>query len=183
MGFIDSAFEAGHRVREGILDRVREDVRSMRRRDPAAGDGDLEILLTYPGLHAVWLHRVSNRLWGRDHRLPARLLSHVARFLTGVEIHPGAELGRRVTIDHGMGVVVGETAIVGDDVHMYHGVTLGGTGREPVKRHPTIEDGVQIGANATILGDVTIGEGARVGASAVVTSSVEPDATVTGLPE
>ncbi|TMT85095.1 serine O-acetyltransferase [Haloterrigena sp. H1] len=161
--------------------RIHEDVRAMRKRDPAA-KGWLEILLSYPGLHAVWVHLLLHRLWNGGFHLTARLLSNVVRLLTGVEIHPGAELGRRVTIDHGMGVVIGETAEVGDDVHMYHGVTLGGATNEPVKRHPTVEAGAQLGANATLLGDITIGEEAAVGAGSVVTQDVEPGATVVGVP-
>ncbi len=161
--------------------RIREDVHAMRERDPAA-KGWLEVMLGYPGLHAVWAHLLCHRLWNAGFELTARLVSNVVRFLTGVEIHPAAELGRRVTIDHGMGVVVGETAEIGDDVHMYHGVTLGGDTNEPVKRHPTIEDGAQLGANATLLGDITIGEDAAVGAGSVVTQDVESGATVVGVP-
>ncbi|WP_222915433.1 serine O-acetyltransferase [Natrinema sp. SYSU A 869] len=163
--------------------RVREDVRAMCERDPAA-TGWLEVLLCYPGLHAVWAHRLAHRCWSRGAgcRLLARLFSHLVRWLTGVEIHPAAEIGRRVTIDHGMGVVIGETAEISDDVHMYHGVTLGGDTNEPVKRHPTVEEGAQLGANATLLGDITIGEDAAVGAGSVVTSDVEPGATVVGVP-
>ncbi|AEH36090.1 serine O-acetyltransferase [Halopiger xanaduensis] len=164
-----------------MLRRLREDVRAMCERDPAA-KGCLEVALAYPGVHAVWGHRISHWLWNRDLQLVARLFSHLVRLLTGVEIHPAADLGRRVTIDHGMGVVIGETAEIGDDVHMYHGVTLGGDTNEPVKRHPTVEDGVQIGANATLLGDITIGEDAAVGAGSVVTADVEPGATVVGVP-
>ncbi|WP_049890909.1 serine O-acetyltransferase [Natrinema versiforme] len=166
-----------------MFERVREDVRAMRERDPAA-QGWLEVLLCYPGLHAVWAHRIAHRCWnsGVGCRLLARLFSHVVRLLTGVEIHPAAELGRRVTIDHGMGVVIGETAEIGDDVHMYHGVTLGGDTNAPVKRHPTVEDGAQLGANATLLGEITIGEDAAVGAGSVVTQDVEPGATVVGVP-
>lgn len=152
----------------------------MRERDPAARS-DLEVLLCYPGLHAVWGHLLAHALWPRV-PLFARLLSQFVRFLTGVEIHPGADLGRRVTIDHGAGVVVGETADIGDDVHLYHGVTLGGDTPEPVKRHPTVRDGATIGANATLLGDIEIGENARVGAGAVVTKDVPADATVAGIP-
>lgn len=164
-----------------MLDRIREDVRAMRRRDPAARS-TLAVCLTYAGLHAVWGHRLAHRLWTGDHHLAARLLAHVVRHLTGVEIHPAAELGRRVTIDHGMGVVIGETASVGDDVHLFHGVTLGGNDPRPVKRHPTVEDGAQIGANATLLGDITVGEAARVGAGSVVVDDVPAGATVTGIP-
>ncbi|MDS0476139.1 serine O-acetyltransferase [Natrinema sp. 1APR25-10V2] len=164
-----------------MVRRIREDVRAMRKRDPAA-KGWFEVMFGYPGLHAVWAHLLCHRLWNAGFELTARLVSNVVRFLTGVEIHPAAELGRRVTIDHGMGVVVGETAEIGDDVHMYHGVTLGGDTNEPVKRHPTIEDGAQLGANATLLGDITIGEGAAVGAGSVVTQDVESGATVVGVP-
>ena len=153
----------------------------MIERDPAA-TGVLEVVCCYSGLHAVWGHRLAHWLWNRGFGVVARLLSSVVRLLTGVEIHPGATIGRRVTIDHGMGVVIGETAEIGDDVHMYHGVTLGGDTNEPVKRHPTIEDGVHVGANATLLGDITIGEGAAVGAGSVVSSDVEPGATVAGVP-
>ncbi|ELY55559.1 serine O-acetyltransferase [Natronolimnohabitans innermongolicus] len=164
-----------------MFSRLREDTRAMCDRDPAARRC-LEVALTYPGVHAVWGHRVTHRLWNAGFRLLARLLSHLIRLLTGVEIHPAATIGRRVTIDHGMGVVIGETAEIGDDVHMYHGVTLGGDTNEPVKRHPTVEDGVRIGANATLLGDITIGEGAAVGAGSVVTKDVESGATVVGVP-
>ncbi|SFC25231.1 serine O-acetyltransferase [Halobiforma haloterrestris] len=164
-----------------MLRRLREDVRAMCDRDPAA-KGCLEVVLCYPGVHAVWGHRVAHRLWTSGFTLFARLFSQLVRLLTGVEIHPGATIGRRVTIDHGMGVVIGETAEVGDDVHMYHGVTLGGDADEPVKRHPTIEDGVEIGANATLLGDITVGENAAVGAGSVVTEDVDPGATVAGVP-
>jgi len=150
-------------------------------RDPAARS-TLAVLLTYPGLHALWGHRVAHRLWSGGARLSARLLAHLVRFLTGVEIHPAADIGRRVTIDHGMGVVVGETAEVGDDVHLYHGVTLGGDDPRPVKRHPTVEDGVHVGANATLVGDITVGTNARVGAGAVVTRDVPPETTVAGVP-
>ena len=164
-----------------MFGRIREDARTMCERDPAA-TGCLEVVLAYPGLHAVWAHRGIHWLWNRGFQLVARLFAHVVRVLTGVEIHPGATIGRRVTIDHGMGVVIGETAEVGDDVHMYHGVTLGGDANEPVKRHPTVEPGVTIGTNATLLGDITIGKDAAVGAGSVVTRDVEPGATVVGVP-
>ncbi len=150
-------------------------------RDPAARRC-FEVALTYPGVHAIWGYRITHRLWNGGFRLLARLLSHIVRHLTGVEIHPAATIGQRVTIDHGMGVVIGETAEVGDDVHMYHGVTLGGDTNERVKRHPTVEDGVKIGARATLLGDITIGENAAVGAGSVVTDDVEPGVTVAGVP-
>ena len=164
-----------------MFDRLREDTRAMCERDPAA-KGCLEVALCYPGVHAVWGHRLAHRLWNAGFRLVARVLSQLVRLVTGVEIHPGATIGKRVTIDHGMGVVIGETAEIGDDVHMYHGVTLGGDANEPVKRHPTLEDGVQVGANATLLGDITIGDGATVGAGSVVTGDVEAGATVAGVP-
>ncbi len=164
-----------------LLRRVRADVTAVHDADPAA-KSQLEVLLCYPGLHAVWAHAVTNAVWRAGFRLSARALSQLVRFLTGVEIHPAATVGRQVVVDHGMGVVVGETAEIGDRVHMYHGVTLGGNSPDPVKRHPTVEDDVTIGANATILGDVTVGERARVGAGAVVTDDVPPGATVVGVP-
>ncbi len=163
-----------------VFTHFREDVCTALEKDPAAKS--VPHVLTYPGLHAVWLHRVEHRLWEGGHRLLARGLSHVTRLLTGVEIHPAADLGRRVFIDHGMGTVVGETAEIGDDVHMFHGVTLGGTDSEPVKRHPTVEDGATLGAQSTLVGPITIGENASVGAGAVVVDDVVPSATVTGNP-
>jgi len=164
-----------------LFARIRDDVRSVMERDPAARS-KLEVLLCYPGLWAVWIHRVSHWLWGRKLRLPARVLSQVARFYTGVDIHPGALLGARLFIDHATGVVIGETAIVGSDVTMYQGVTLGGTGKQHGKRHPTICDNVFIGNNANILGNVTVGENSRVGAGSVVLSDVPPNSTVVGVP-
>ncbi|SNZ05815.1 serine O-acetyltransferase [Natronoarchaeum philippinense] len=164
-----------------MLDRVREDVRTALENDPAARSRR-EVLTSYPGLHAVWLHRVAHALWNRGLTWPARLLSHLSRFLTGVEIHPAATIGRRCFIDHGAGVVIGETAEVGDDVHMHHGCTLGGNSPRPEKRHPTLEDGVTLGADATLVGDITIGEGATVGAGAVVVDDVPPETTVMGVP-
>lgn len=159
---------------------VREDVRTALKKDPAARSA--AGALTYPGLHAVWLHRIEHALWERDHHLLARTLSQVTRFLTGVEIHPAADIGRRVFIDHGMGTVVGETATVGDDVHLFHGVTLGGDDPRPVKRHPTVGDGATLGANSTLVGDITVGDEATVGAGAVVTDDVPAGATVVGNP-
>jgi len=156
---------------------VREDVAAMRMRDPAARSA-LEVLLCYPGLHAVWLHRASHWLWRHRVTLLARVLSHWARRATGVEIHPGARLGRRVTMDHGMGVVIGETAEIGDDVHLYSGVILGGVSRKPVKRHPTIEDGVMIGAGAILLGPIRVGKDARIGAGVVVRTDIPVGAVV-----
>lgn len=165
----------------GAVATVREDLAAARRRDPAATD-DLSVLLTSPGLHAIWSHRIAHRLWKRGARLPARVLAQGVRSITGVEIHPGASIGRRFFIDHGMGVVVGETAEVGDDVMLYHGVTLGGRSMERIKRHPTVEDGVTIGAGARVLGPVVIGEGAQIGANAVVVKDVPAHATAVGIP-
>jgi serine O-acetyltransferase len=159
---------------------VREDVCTALENDPAARSA--AGVLLYPGLHAVWLHRVEHALWQRGHQFVARALSQVTRLLTGVEIHPAAEVGRRVFVDHGMGVVVGETARIGDDVQMFHGVTLGGDDPRPVKRHPTVGDGATLGANATLVGDIHVGEGATVGAGAVVVDDVPPDTTVVGNP-
>jgi serine O-acetyltransferase len=156
---------------------IREDIGAMLERDPAARY-PLEVLLFYPGMHAIWAHRINHWLWRHGFKFVARLLAHIVRFLTGVEIHPGARLGRRVTIDHGMGIVIGETAEIGDDVHMYSGVVIGGVSRRPVKRHPTIEDGVVIGANAVLLGPIRVGKGAKIGAGAVVRGDVPPGAVV-----
>jgi len=160
---------------------MREDVRTVLEHDPAARSR-MEIYLCYPGLHAVWFHRVNHWLWNHGCFLIARWWSEVARFLTGIEIHPGATIGRRLFIDHGLGVVIGETAIVGNDVTMYQGVTLGGTGKEQGKRHPTIEDKVVIGGGAKILGNITVGENCRIGAGSVVLRNVPPDSTVVGVP-
>ncbi|GLI31783.1 MULTISPECIES: serine O-acetyltransferase [Brachybacterium] len=165
----------------GVVASVREDLAAAHRRDPAATD-DLAILLTSPGLHAIWTHRVAHRLWARGAKLPALVLAQGARSVTGIEIHPGATIGRRFFIDHGMGVVIGETAEVGDDVMLYHGVTLGGRSMERVKRHPTVGDGVVIGAGARVLGPITLGEGAQVGANAVVVKDVPARATAVGIP-
>jgi serine O-acetyltransferase len=160
---------------------IREDVRCTFERDPAANSLAM-VLFCYPGLQALWAHHVQHWLWCRNWKLLARFLSQVTRFWTGVEIHPGARIGRRVFIDHGMGVVIGETAIVGDDVTLYQGVTLGGTGKETGKRHPTLRNGVFVGNNANILGNITIGEHSRVGAGSVVVRDVPPDSTVVGVP-
>ena len=160
---------------------MREDVRSVFDRDPAA-TSIFAILLCYPGLHALWLHRFNHWLWAHGLKLLARWGSQIARFFTGIEIHPGAKGGRRLFIDHGMGVVIGETAIVGNDVTLYQGVTLGGTGKEKGKRHPTLRDGVFVGNNANILGNITIGENSRVGAGSVVLRDVPPNSTVVGVP-
>ncbi len=163
------------------MGRIEEDIRAVRERDPAARSL-LEVLLCYPGLHAVWSHRVAHALWGAGFRLPARLLAQFTRFWTGIEIHPAATIGRRLFIDHGMGVVIGETAILGNDITLYQGVTLGGTGKERGKRHPTLCDGVFVGNNANILGDITVGENSRVGAGSVVLQDVPPNSTVVGVP-
>ncbi|GAB4188657.1 MAG: serine O-acetyltransferase [Thalassobaculales bacterium] len=160
---------------------LREDIQSIRARDPAARSR-LEVLLCYPGLHAVAIHRLANFLWRHGLITLARWLSHWGRFLTGIEIHPGARIGRRLFIDHGMGVVIGETAEIGNDVTLYQGVTLGGTALHQGKRHPTIEDGVVIGAGAHVLGPIRLGAGARVGASSVVLKDVPPGVTVVGSP-
>jgi serine O-acetyltransferase len=164
-----------------MFDRIREDVQSVLERDPAARS-TVEVLLCYPGLWAVWLHRVSHRLWRMKLRLLARLVSQFARFFTGVDIHPAALIGRRLFIDHATGVVIGETAIVGSDVTIYQGVTLGGTGKQHGKRHPTVCDRVFIGNNANILGNISIGENSRVGAGSVVLNDVPPNSTVVGVP-
>lgn len=164
-----------------LFSRIRDDIHSVMERDPAART-QLEVLLCYPGLWAVWIHRISFWLWRHELRLCARVLSQIARFYTGVDIHPGALIGRRLFIDHAAGVVIGETAIVGSDVTMYQGVTLGGTGKGHGKRHPTVCDGVFIGNNANILGNVTVGENSRVGAGSVVLTDVPPNSTVVGVP-
>jgi serine O-acetyltransferase len=158
-----------------------EGIEAVRARDPAARSR-LEIALCYPGVHAIALHRVAHRLWTWGLRLPARMLSHISRLLTGIEIHPAARIGRRLVIDHGDGVVIGETAEIGDDVLMYHQVTLGGTSLAGGKRHPTIGNKVILGAGAKILGPIVVGDGARVGANAVVLSDVPPGQTVVGIP-
>ncbi|MDY6943343.1 MAG: serine O-acetyltransferase [Pseudomonadota bacterium] len=164
-----------------MLERIREDIQCVFERDPAART-TWEVLTAYPGLHAVWAHRVSHWLWRRDIKWVARLLSHLMRWATGIEIHPGAVLGRRFFIDHGMGVVIGETAQVGDDCTLYHGVTLGGTSWKQGKRHPTLEDDVVIGAGAKVLGPICIGRGARIGSNGVVVKDVPAGATVVGVP-
>ena len=160
---------------------MREDVANVMQHDPAA-KSRLEIVLCYAGLHAVWLYRINHWLWGRGLLLLARLSSQYARFLTGIEIHPAAAIGRRLFIDHGLGVVIGETAIVGDDVLLYQGVTLGGTGKEQGKRHPTLEDSVVVGSGAKILGNITVGKNCRIGAGSVVLRNVPADSTVVGVP-
>jgi serine O-acetyltransferase len=160
---------------------VREDMAAVFESDPAARSY-LEVLTCYPGLHAVWAHHVSRWLWRHGMRLLARLVSQFARLFTGVEIHPGAQIGRRLFIDHGMGTVIGETAIVGDDVTLYQGVTLGGTGKEKGKRHPTLGNNISIGSGAKLLGNITIGDNCRVGANSVVLRSVPANSTIVGVP-
>jgi serine O-acetyltransferase len=161
--------------------RLREDIQVVFERDPAA-KSVFEVLLCYPGLHAIWLHRVAHALYRRRLFLLARLLSHLGRFLTGIEIHPGAKIGRRFFIDHGAGVVIGETTEIGDDVTLYQGVTLGGTGKEKGKRHPTIGNNVVISAGAKILGSFTVGDNSKIGAGSVVLKPVPPNCTVVGVP-
>jgi serine O-acetyltransferase len=162
--------------------RLKEDLDAARSHDPAAR-GSFENFFAYSGLHAIWAHRLTHRLWQNPSlRFPARLISQLARFLTGIEIHPGATIGRRFFIDHGMGVVIGETAEIGEDVMIYHGVTLGGRSLAKVKRHPTIGDRVTIGAGAKILGPITIGRDSAVGANAVVVKDAPPESIVTGVP-
>ncbi|MFA5237972.1 MAG: serine O-acetyltransferase [Methanoregula sp.] len=164
-----------------VFDHLREDIRAIFSKDPAARS-TLEVLFCYPGLHALWFHRRAHWLWVHNLKFWARFVSHIGRFLTGVEIHPGAVIGRRVVIDHGMGIVIGETAEVGDDVLIYMGVVLGGTALENIKRHPTVEDGVVLGSGAIVLGPIRVGKGAKVGAGSVVVRSVPPGATVVGVP-
>ena len=160
---------------------IHEDIQSVLDRDPAARN-TLEVLFCYPGLHAIWAHRLAHWLWEHKFKLFARWLSQVARGITGIEIHPGARIGRNLFIDHGMGVVIGETTEVGDNVTIYHGVTLGGTSLHKTKRHPTIEDHVVIGAGAKVLGAITIGAHSRIGANAVVVQSTPPNSVVVGVP-
>ncbi len=160
---------------------IREDIRCVFDRDPAARNV-FEVLTTYPGVHAIIWHRINHWLWQHNLKWLARWLSTFARWITGIEIHPGARIGRRFFIDHGMGVVIGETAEIGDDVTLYHGVTLGGTSWQPGKRHPTLGDGVVVGAGAKILGPIEVGDNARVGANAVVVRPVPPGETVVGVP-
>lgn len=167
--------------RVSLFDRLREDVRCVFERDPAARTR-FEVLTTYPGVHAVMVHRMSHALWKRKLKWLARVLSNVARLFTGIEIHPGARIGRRFFIDHGMGVVIGETAVIGDDCTLYHGVTLGGTSWQKGKRHPTLGNDVVVGAGAKVLGPIRIGHGARVGSNAVVVKAVPDGCTVIGVP-
>lgn len=160
---------------------IHEDIKTVFNEDPAARSL-MEVLFCYPGLHAIWLHRISHFLWTHHLKFLGRFLSHISRFFTGIEIHPGAKIGRRFFIDHGMGVVIGETAEIGDDVLMYQGVVLGGTSLEKKKRHPTIENNVVIGTGATILGPITVRNSAMIGSGSVVINDVPPNATVVGVP-
>ena len=164
-----------------MFDHIKEDISIVFERDPAART-HLEILTTYPGVHALLMHRFSHWLWKARFYWLGRVFSHIGRGLTGIEIHPGATIGHRVFIDHGMGVVIGETAVIGDDCTLYHGVTLGGTSWNKGKRHPTLEQGVVIGAGAKVLGPITIGKNAKIGSNAVVVKDVPPNATAVGIP-
>jgi serine O-acetyltransferase len=164
-----------------ILEKFREDLSVVFQRDPAARNY-FEILTTYPGVHALILHRLAHFLWSIKLKLIARIFSHLARILTGIEIHPGAQIGRRFFIDHGMGVVIGETAIIGDDCTLYHGVTLGGTTWKKGKRHPTLKNNVVIGAGAKVLGPITLGNNSKVGSNAVVVTDIPNDSTAVGIP-
>lgn len=164
-----------------MFNTLREDIKTVRAKDPAARSL-LEVVFCYPGLHALWFHRLAHFLWQHRFRFLARFISHIGRFLTGIEIHPGAKIGRRFFIDHGAGVVIGETAEIGDDVLMYQGTVLGGTSLKKEKRHPTVGSHVVIGTGAVALGAISIGDGARVGAGSVVIKSVPPGATVVGIP-
>lgn len=165
----------------GWLTIFRQDLHSIFERDPAARS-TLEVLLAYPGLHAIWGHRLAHVMWKSNVKLLARLFSQIMRFITGIEIHPGAKIGQCFFIDHGMGVVIGETAEVGNHVTLYHGVTLGGVSLNKGKRHPTLKDNVVVGAGAKILGAITVGENSRIGANAVVVKDVPPDSVVVGVP-
>ncbi|CAA6800797.1 MAG: Serine acetyltransferase (EC [uncultured Thiotrichaceae bacterium] len=169
------------KYQDSMFNRIKEDVNCVFDRDPAARN-IFEVLLTYPGVHAVVMHRLAHAMWNKKLKLLARLTSNVSRFITGIEIHPGAVLGRRFFIDHGMGVVIGETAEVGDDCTLYHGVTLGGTSWKAGKRHPTLENNVVVGAGAKILGPITVSANARIGSNAVVIKDVAVEATVVGIP-
>jgi serine O-acetyltransferase len=164
-----------------VLNLVRRDISAALERDPAARH-PLEVVLAYPGFHARQLHRLAHALQKRDVPVLPRVISHLSRLLTGIEIHPGAQIGEGLFIDHGMGVVIGETTVIGDDCHLYQGVTLGGTSRLRTKRHPTLGSGVTVGANASVIGAVTVGDNARIGAGSVVVTNVPPNATVVGVP-
>ncbi|WP_095067085.1 serine O-acetyltransferase [Pseudomonas sp. Irchel 3A18] len=164
-----------------MFERLREDIQSVFHRDPAARNA-FDVLTCYPGMHAIWLHRLAHILWRHGWKWLARMVSNFGRWMTGIEIHPGARIGRRFFIDHGMGIVIGETAEIGNDVTLYQGVTLGGTSWNAGKRHPTLEDGVVVGAGAKVLGPFTVGAGAKIGSNAVVTKAVPAGATAVGIP-
>ena len=164
-----------------MLDTLKQDIAAIRERDPALRN-TWEAVTAYPGLHALWFHRLAHALWRRGWRWPGRMISHLSRWLTGIEIHPGVKIGKRFFIDHGMGVVIGETAEIGDDCTIYQGVTLGGTSWTPGKRHPTLANNVVVGAGAKVLGPFTVGEGARIGSNAVVVKEVPPGCTAVGVP-
>lgn len=164
-----------------IIKTIAEDIQAVKDRDPAA-QGSAIIFLSYPGLHARWAHELEHRAWNRGFKRVARLSSQFTRFMTGVEIHPGAQIGRRFFIDHAMGVIIGETTVIGDDCTLYQGVTLGGTGKETGKRHPTLGNGVMVGVGASVLGNVFVGDNSRVGGGAVVVDDVPADCTVVGVP-
>lgn len=164
-----------------MFSRMADDIRTVKERDPAA-TSTVSVLINYPGLHALWAHRVNHWLWNRGRTVIARLGSQIARWFTGIEIHPGATIGDHFFIDHGMGVVIGETTVIGSDVTLYQGVTLGGTGKESGKRHPTLEDCVVVGVGASVLGDITVGQGSKVGGGAVVIQDVPANCTVVGVP-
>ncbi len=164
-----------------MFDKIREDIYSVFDRDPAAR-GVLEIIFCYPGLHAVWFYRIAHWFWTHELYFLGRFTSHMGRFFTGIEIHPGAKIGKKFFIDHGMGVVIGETAEIGDNVTIYHGVTLGGVTWDKVKRHPTVEDNVVIGSGSKVLGPFTVGKGAKIGSNSVVVKEVPQNATVVGIP-
>jgi serine O-acetyltransferase len=164
-----------------MFNRMKEDIEVVFEQDPAARSA-FEVVLTYSGLHAIWAHRIAHALFKRKLYFPARVISQASRFFTGIEIHPGAKIGRRFFIDHGMGVVIGETCEIGDNVTIYQGVTLGGTGKEKGKRHPTIKDNVLIATGAKVLGSITIGENSKIGGGSVVLKEVPPNSTVVGIP-
>ena len=164
-----------------MFERIKEDIDAAFANDPAT-KSVVEAILCYPGLHAIWLHRIAHWFWIKKHFLTGRFISHINRFLTGIEIHPGAQIGRRFFIDHGMGIVIGETTIVGDDVLLYKGVVLGGTSLDKGKRHPTIGNNVVVGTNAIVLGNIEIGDNCKVGAGSVVTKSAPPNSTIVGIP-
>lgn len=166
---------------KNIYTRLKEDIQTVFEKDPAARS-TIEVLFCYPGLHAIWLHRIAHWFWEKKLKFVARVISHINRFITNIEIHPGAKIGRRFFIDHGLGVVIGETTEIGDDVLLYQGVTLGGVSHEKKKRHPTLGNKVVVGAGAIVLGPITIGDGARIGAGSVVIRPVPPGSTVVGVP-